>query len=147
MAKRKVRAKPEPAWQPPPVRPMGVVPLWFRRHIGLWGCNRCIGWVRLSRSSLLLLCRSGDHLPRDGRSGSRRGLRGRIYKKFQGDVRHYDLKKWRAKKLQRPLVDYWYRRRLDHGSYAWPTERQDFKLHPLTEREWMLATALLYFLE
>lgn len=137
------------------VREMKLLPQWAmsNRHPQNTACPKCVGWISLSCKAVMILCASSDHIPVDGRGRSRRLIRGRILKKFPKPGRpvvvFYDLKWKRALRVRRPLL--WYitsdLRSYEEYGFFYAPEATRFKKYPLTDREWMLATAILYYLE
>ena len=121
------------------MRPIEKAPSYVRNRM----CSRCKGWIRLSRNAILIVCNTA-HIAKDG--GGRRLNRGMIVKIFGGgsEVKEYTMKFSRARRLLRPRIDQpW-------PIFSWVTRSQEqanYDSYRLTDAEWMIATAIMYYLE
>jgi hypothetical protein len=146
------------------VRPIDKAPQWvqdyllkdqpLRPHPTPRFC--CQGFVRLSCNAVLVFCNNRQHVTADKYRGLTRIQTGFVLKRFPrpgwSPVIKYRMRFSRALKARRPLIDHYANHsplRAMGRNAGWPhnVERSDFKAAPLTDEEWMLATAVMYFLE
>lgn len=117
----------------------------------------CHGFICLSRDAVLIFCNKRNHVSPDKYKGKTRVNTGFIIKRFPRPGRtpiiRYRMKISRAMKLQRPLIEAFHSYSdlsfiTGHRLFAWrERERDQWRIAPLSDDEWMLATAVMYFLE
>lgn len=117
----------------------------------------CHGFICLSRDAALIFCNNRKHVSPDRYKGKKRVNTGFIIKRFPRPGRtpiiRYRMRISRAMKLRRPLTETFHSYSdlnfMAHGRLflALDRERDYWKIAPLSDDEWMLATAVMYFLE
>ena len=134
-------------------------PLWARTSgytTSIGGC--CKGWIRLSRNAILVICSHRDHVPRE-RGVGRGAPTGFILKNFPRyfnkrkqtyAVKRYNMRFTRALQGKRPKLHDDHRSKYNRVVFWFSgfvrDEHIDYAEWPLTVREWILASAIMYFL-
>lgn len=134
---------------------MEKAPRWIYTHSHRSTFACCQGWLRLGRSSVLIFCKNDLHVPRErgiGKGTPTAFILKRFDRRYLGDyqkVVRYNMRYRRALEGRKPKIDLEHRTMDGYagwGGYRYVPMEFDYKKHPLTDEEWMYATALMYFL-